>query len=111
MAAQIAVPLMVFGPEKPEPKVKERAQVKKRARPNFPREMLKQGVGGDVLVGFVIDEKGKVTDARVMRSSHREFEDAALECVRKWTFEPAREDGVAVKSRMQVPIVFNPRSR
>ncbi|MGC4071912.1 MAG: energy transducer TonB [Nibricoccus sp.] len=111
VSSDISVPFMIWGPEKAVPKVKTPPQVKKRERPNYPRELLKQNISGEVLVSFVIDEKGNVTDAKAVRSTHPEFEASAVECVRKWTFTPALEDGKPVKTRMQMPILFNLNTR
>ena len=78
-----------------------------QARPDYPFEMKRQGVAGEVLVGFVVAADGAVRDARVVRSSQREFEDAAVRAVSKWTFRPGQKDGRNVSTRMQVPIVFS----
>jgi protein TonB len=42
---------------------------------------------GAVLVEFTIDTRGRVADARVIRSSPA-FDAAALAAVRQWTFAP-----------------------
>ena len=78
-----------------------------QARPEYPFEMKRTGSAGEVLVEFVVAADGSVRDARAVRSSQREFEDAAVRAVSKWTFRPGQKDGRNVPTRMQVPIVFS----
>jgi protein TonB len=78
-----------------------------QARPDYPFDMKRQGIAGEVLVEFIVVEDGSVRDARAVRSSQREFEDAAVRAVSKWTFRPGQKDGRNVPTRMQVPIVFS----
>lgn len=75
--------------------------------PLYPHQERKEGVAGEVLVEFVVDEGGRVLDPRVVKSSHRGFEEATLRAVAKWRFEPGRRDGRIVRFRMSVPVVFN----
>lgn len=77
-----------------------------QARPVYPSEMRRAGVNGQVIVGFIVDAQGNVRDAQSVRSTHRDFETAAIEAVMKWKFRPGKKGGVAVNTRMQVPIGF-----
>jgi protein TonB len=74
--------------------------------PQFPSDMQRQGISGVVAVRVIIDESGSVADASVSKSSHTEFEQAALAAVKKWKFKPASKDGVAVKASVVIPINF-----
>lgn len=78
-----------------------------QGQPVYPYEMRRSGVNGEVLVEFIVDTTGAVQNAQAVRSSHREFEAAAVQAVSKWRFKPGRRGGRAVYARMQVPIVFN----
>lgn len=78
-----------------------------RARPVYPFEMRRAGVTGEVVVGFIVDSSGNVVQAYVVRSSHREFEQPAVQAVSRWKFRPGRKGGRAVNTRMQVPIIFS----
>ncbi len=65
------------------------------------------GVVGLVVLDVCIEVDGSVSDARVATSEvPPECEAAAMEAILKWRFEPAREHGVPVASRVQVPISF-----
>lgn len=74
---------------------------------NYPKyaEDIKQE--GTVLVSFVVDEKGKVTDAKVARGVLKAMDNEAIRLVKsmpKWN--PGEENGKKVKSQMVVPIEF-----
>ena len=78
-----------------------------QAAPIYPFEAKRTGTQGEVHVEFVVDERGCVTDPRVVRSSNRMFDEATLRAVAKWQFEPGRRHGAAIKFRMTVPVMFN----
>ena len=77
-----------------------------QARPQYPFEMRRAGIAGDVLVDFIVNVNGEVQNAYAARSSQHEFEAAAVQAVSKWKFTPGRKGGRAVNTHMQVPIVF-----
>jgi periplasmic protein TonB len=77
-----------------------------QARPQYPFEMRRAGIAGEVVVDFIVDTNGDVQNAFALRSSQREFEAAAVQAVSKWKFKPGRKGGRDVPTHMQVPIVF-----
>ncbi len=77
-----------------------------RANPQYPFEMRRSGVAGEVVVDFIVDTNGDVRNAYSARSTQREFEAAAVQAVSKWKFRPGKRSGRAVNTHMQVPIVF-----
>jgi len=77
-----------------------------QARPQYPFEMRRAGISGEVLVDFIVDTNGDVRNAYAVHSSQREFESAAVQAVSKWKFRAGRKNGHAVFTHMQVPIVF-----
>jgi protein TonB len=77
-----------------------------QARPQYPFEMRRAGISGEVLVDFIVDTNGDVRNAFSAHSSQREFEAAAVQAVSKWKFKPGRKNGHNVYTHMQVPIVF-----
>jgi TonB family protein len=74
-------------------------------RPIYPPEAKAAGVTGVVIVQVVIDPRGAVTDAKVLRSIPL-LDDAALQSVRTWTFQPTVVNGEAVPVRMNVAVSF-----
>jgi periplasmic protein TonB len=74
--------------------------------PAYPFEGKQQGMAGEVLVEFVVDERGRVHDPRVVSSTSRIFEEPTLRAVAKWIFEPGRRNGEVVRFKMAVPVQF-----
>jgi protein TonB len=75
--------------------------------PQYPYEMSRAGISGEVAVEFIINANGDVVDTRVIRSSHREFEVPAMQAVQKWKFKPGRKGGKAVATKASQLIEFN----
>ena len=75
--------------------------------PSYPLPAKQQGLRGEVMVEFVVDETGRVHDPRVVSSTDRVFEEPTLRAVARWVFEPGRRDGRIVRFRMAAPVVFN----
>lgn len=75
--------------------------------PNYPFEMRRAGVSGEVTVAFIVTSNGDVVEAYAVKSTQREFEAPAVQAVSKWKFRPGRKGGRAVNTKMSVPIVFN----
>ncbi len=77
--------------------------------PAYPPEMRGKKVEGVVSVIFIVDATGKVSSARVERSSNPVFEKPALDAVKKWKFEPGVKGGQRVACRSRVPVRFPAR--
>jgi TonB family protein len=75
-------------------------------RPQYPFELRRRGVGGEVVVDFLVDAQGQVQNAFAVRSTEKGFELAAVEALNAWRFEAGRKNGVPVIAHMQVPIIF-----
>ena len=75
------------------------------AAPRYPDIARASRVEGMVILEVVIDDRGNVTDARVLRSVPL-LDDAALEAVRRWKFKPARLNGESVPVVMTVTVNF-----
>jgi protein TonB len=74
--------------------------------PAYPFEAKREGLAGDVLVEFTVNERGEVVNPRIVRSNSRVFEEPTLRAVSKWRFEPGRKNGRIVRFRMAQPVVF-----
>jgi protein TonB len=68
--------------------------------------MRRAGVTGAVTVVFTVDTEGNVRDAKILRSTQREFEASALQAVLQWKFKPGKRAGRVVNTRMSLPIEF-----
>jgi protein TonB len=69
--------------------------------------MRRQGISGEVTVGFIVDAEGVPRELYVVKSSNKAFEPSALNSVSKWRFRPGMVNEKPVYTRMQVPLVFN----
>jgi len=58
----------------------------------YPEAAKKAGIEGTVVLSVSLDEKGQVIRARVIKSIP-ELDEAALEAVRQWKYEPMTVDG------------------
>jgi len=80
---------------------------KLQIRPQYPFEMRRAGIGGEVTVDFIVDQNGDVQNAYALKSTQHEFEAEAVKAVSRWKFKPGRKSGRNVPTHMQVPIVFS----
>jgi TonB family protein len=78
-----------------------------RIAATYPPDALRDRVEATVDVEIVVDETGAVTEARVLTPAGHGFDGAALAAVRKFTFEPARQKGVAIRSTLQLAYEFH----
>jgi TonB family protein len=74
--------------------------------PVFPREAIDLKIDGRVKVRFIVDETGAVAKARVLLSTHKVFEEAAVQSVRQWKFAPTVLDGRNVSKCVDVTVPF-----
>lgn len=79
--------------------------------PRYPPALRLAGIEGRVLVEFVIDTTGHLEhgSSKVLESSHRGFEGAALETLERSLFRPARIAGRPVRQRTLQAIAFRIR--
>jgi len=76
--------------------------------PEYPRGAQRRNVSGSVEVTFTVTTDGKVRSPSVLRSEPGEtFDEAAIDAVTQWRFEPVIENGVAVEKRTAVRMAFN----
>lgn len=73
----------------------------------YPKEMCEGAAQGRVMVGFVINEDGSISDVKVLRSLTPELDEVAVKIVKgmpKWY--PGKQNGKAVKTKYTVPVSF-----
>ena len=78
-------------------------------RVEYPRMAKQAGIEGKVVVQFVVDKEGRVTDPVVLRSVHPLLDEAALRAVRDLRFRPGKQRDRPVRVQMSLPIVFRLR--
>ncbi|HEY8993557.1 MAG TPA: TonB family protein [Lacunisphaera sp.] len=77
-----------------------------RKAPAYPAELRAAGIGGSVVVSFVIDATGKVQSAQAVQSTHHAFEEAAVEAIKEWQFDPGLKGGRQVNTRVSQLLQF-----
>ena len=106
-AAEIRVPFVLQPPMKPGiVATMTPPRVIKQVRPVYPVTMRRSGMRGEVVVSFEVGVDGKVHNAVVQRSNHPSFDEPALVAVRQWQFQPGRQRGTPVATKLSVPIMF-----
>ncbi len=76
-------------------------------QPLYPPVARRRGQQGTVLLEILLSETGKQMQLSIVRSSgFQSLDDAAKVAVAGWKLAPYRMNGVAVSSRVQVPIEF-----
>lgn len=76
--------------------------------PAYPRDALREGLTGTVLLQVLVDVDGRPLDVTVARSSgHRTLDAAARrQVLAHWRFRPAMRDGRVVQAIGLVPVDF-----
>ena len=83
------------------------AKIVKRVTPVAPGNIPAKTTGY-VVVRFNIGVNGRVSDLEVVESEPKGvFDDAAQNAVRKWVYEPRKENGFAVESVAKARLVFD----
>jgi protein TonB len=100
--AAMALPTASSADSRVEPPVPVRI-----VSPSFPNDLHDKGISGVVMVNVLIDTQGNPQDLKVAKSSNSEFEEPALEALKKWKFKPAERDGSIVALRVVIPIRFS----
>jgi TonB family protein len=77
----------------------------KKVDPVYPEEARKKGVQGVVILEAKIDESGRVMDAMILRSVP-ELDQAAIDAIRQWVYEPMLINGNPVKALFTVTVRF-----
>lgn len=75
----------------------------------YPEDARLDGAEGVVVVQFIVEADGSVTEAVAVRSPDKRLSRAALATVRSAQFEPGRQRGEPVRVRFAMPITFRLR--
>ncbi|HPF26509.1 MAG TPA: TonB family protein [Steroidobacteraceae bacterium] len=84
-----------------------KAELLSRTGTTYPPEAAERGIEGYAVVSFTVTGDGQVRDPHVIASEPPHvFDSAARDTVRRWRYQPATRDGVAVESSAQTRIEF-----
>ena len=78
-----------------------------RVNTRYPAVAQKAGIEGRVIVSFIVEPNGSVSNVEIVRSVDTELDQEALRVVRqmpKW--KPGTQNGVAMRVKYRLPITF-----
>jgi TonB family protein len=73
----------------------------------FSDEARRKKIQGIAIVSALVTEEGLATDLHVEKSLGYGLDEKALQCIRKYRFQPAVKDGVPIAARVTVEINFH----
>jgi len=74
---------------------------------NYPATAKENGIEGKVFIHFIIDEKGRVTNPKVIRSVDSLLDKEALKVISTLpNWKPGMNNGKPVKVRFTIPVTF-----
>lgn len=94
-----------------EVEVKPKLLMKYYVAPEYPEFAKKAEIEGQVLLMFIVNEEGRVTDIKVVKSLNESLDAAAIKAVGKWRYSPAKQRDKPVKVRVIQPVRFELRGR
>jgi periplasmic protein TonB len=80
-----------------------------RVEPKYPEIARRTGIQGMVILEAVIDRTGNVRDVKVVRSLNSLCDEAAIEAVRQWKFEPGTQNDIPIDVIMSLTVQFTLR--
>lgn len=118
-ALAIAMPSTVAAQEGPvfelsdvtaAPRLTSMERAAEQIRQAYPDQLRSRGVAGRVQLEAVVGPDGKVEaeSVVVLFSEHAELGEAARRVASNFGFQPGQRDGRAVRTRVVIPVVFQP---
>ena len=110
-----APPAAPVKPAEPKPEAPPRESLVVQAKPlNEPRPQVPEDLlssfnsdfNGACLILFAVHADGTATPKLVQGTGNSALDDLALQCARKWTFQPGMKDGVPVESYLRLKLEF-----
>jgi len=78
-----------------------------KIKPVYPPRALRAGIEGVVTVEFIITTDGSVKDPVIIKADPPEiFDQAVIQAIRKWKFNPEVADGKSIEKRARQDIRF-----
>jgi len=91
-------PPVIAPPAPPPPPAPPKVAVRRittavtKVEPDYPREARRKGIEGTVLAHLSIDERGNVTDVKIVQATpSRIFDREAIAALMQWKFQPSGE--------------------
>jgi len=81
-------------------------RVIKEVKPHYPPGTIETGVQGNVLMKCVVGRDGRPRDVEVTKSLSPPLDEAAVEALKQWEFQPGAKDGEPVAVRVAIEMTF-----
>lgn len=76
--------------------------------PDYPDEARRRKIEGTVFLSVLVDEKGAITDVRLVKAPDEGMAVKAVETVKRWRLEPCRTpDGHLIPIRVSIEVAFH----
>lgn len=110
-AAQSALPVLAQSDVQASAADTQACPARQLLPPKYPMAMAKAGRGGHGIVSVAFDACGRVTDARMAKTTGwRELDAASLEIAKAWRLGKPEPDWKLVDGRYEAPVDFLPPS-
>lgn len=75
--------------------------------PEYTTDLRRRRIGGEVVLDIELDRQGRVSGTRVRTTDDDALSDAAVAAVRRWRFDPARENEESIPFSFRVTFTFD----
>lgn len=90
-----------------EPVMVTEPAIRNWVEPRYPRLAQRRNQQGSVMLDVIVDERGNPITVDVLESSgYPVLDKAAIDAVKRWSFEPEQRNQQFVRSRVHIPVVF-----
>lgn len=72
----------------------------------YPAEAIQLGIEGTVVVSVYVDESGHAVGVDILKKVHPLLDESAIKAVYSTKFEPAKQAGIPVFSKVTIPVPF-----
>lgn len=76
--------------------------------PEYPEKAREEKVGATVVLWAIITTEGTASHIRVAKSAGQGFDEAAIDGVKRWRFDPGLYDGKPVPVMINIAVNFKP---
>ncbi len=83
-----------------------RADLVFKIEPEYPKEVVMEGIAGDVVFNALVNPSGSVTSVKIVETDDMRFNPPVLQAVKRWRYHPATKGGVPVASWVSGKIQF-----
>lgn len=74
----------------------------------YPKKIKRKGIEGLVVVCFIVDKDGSISDVKIIKSVNNKLDKEAIRVVKKMPkWEPGMQDGDAIRVQLNLPINYH----